>query len=198
MCLQRSALRVIKPGTGIALGLKEGNMKKFSVGLVLACALALLVGRPASAQVVTLQQIWNKLVQVGDAVARVESLLKGPATQKLSSGVFGLPAGAQSVDWILVNDSPSSQSVKVTVYQINIGSPKTVLAPGTLTVNVGAGASTHNANSVGSVFQVGGHYEVVVETAHANVLPSVNIWSNNGGTVIAGTLIPPGVWVELR
>jgi hypothetical protein len=179
------------------LAQKEGNMKKFSIGLVLACALAFAFGRPASAQAVTLQQIMNKLVQVGDAVARVEALLKGKSSIKLSSGVFGIPAGAQSVDWVVLNDSTTSQSVKVTVFLVS-SSGKTAVAPGALTVNVNAGATSHNANSVGSVFQIGGYYEVVVETVSPNVLPSVNIWSDHGATVIPGTLIPPGVWVELK
>ncbi len=119
---------------------------------------------------------------------------------RLSSGPFALPPNAASVDWMIVNDSTTTQSVTVTVFRLPVGSAKTPVAPGPLTVSLAPNASTHNANSVGTnaPFQVGQYYEVVVEGNSRNLLPSVNVWSTNGATTIPGTLIPSGSWVRLQ
>jgi hypothetical protein len=78
--------------------------------------------------------------------------------------------------------------------------PKTVVPPGSLAFVVPAGEATHNANSVGfdQPFVPGFYYEVVVETADPNVLPSVHVWQDHVNTVIPGTLVPPGTWVRLE
>jgi hypothetical protein len=113
--------------------------------------------------------------------------------------LFSLPEDAASVDWMIVNDSTTAQTVTVTVFKAGVGL-KTVVPPGTLTLTIGAGESTHNANSVGigQPFVPGFYYEVIVETAHPNVLPSVHVWQDKVNTVIPGTLIPPGSWVHLQ
>lgn len=43
----------------------------------------------------------------------------------------------------------------------------------------------------------GFYYELVVETNSRAILPSVHVWQDHGNTVIPGTLIPPGSFVEL-
>ena len=118
---------------------------------------------------------------------------------KLSSGLFGLPGDAQSVDWALVNDSGAAQSVRVTVYQGPVGAAKTIVPPGPLALTLNANFVTHNANSVGSgqPFQHGFYYEVVLETNDLRVLPNVTIWQDHGGTVIPGTLITAGDFVDV-
>lgn len=117
----------------------------------------------------------------------------------LSSGLFGLPANAASVDWMVVNDSTIDQTITVTVYRSGVGG-KTVVPPGPITTTIAPGVVTHNANSVGysKPFPPGFYYEVVVETNHPNVLPSVHVWQDHVNTVIPGTLIPPGCWVRLE
>jgi len=109
----------------------------------------------------------------------------------LSSGLFGLPGNAASVDWAVVNNSPSAQDIRVTVYKGAIGVAKTPVAPGAITVTVQPSFVTHNANSVGpnGPFVHGFYYEVVLETNDRRVLPMVNVWSDHGNTVIPGTLI---------
>src|SRR5215208_4736268 len=117
----------------------------------------------------------------------------------LTSGLFGLPANAQSVDWMVLNDSPSTETIRVTVFRAGVGAKKTVVPPGTLTLTVSPTATTHNANSVGSSqpFVPGFYYEVVVETNDRRVLPSVHVWQDHINTVIPGTLISPGTFVEI-
>ena len=112
----------------------------------------------------------------------------------LSSGLFGLPGNAASVDWAAVNDSPGTQEIRVTVYQCGIGVAKAPVAPGPITMTLQPNFTTHNANGVGPTlpFKHGFFYEVVVETADRRVLPMVNVWSDQGGTLIPGTLITAG------
>ena len=55
------------------------------------------------------------------------------------------------------------------------------------------------AYSVGvkAELHVGRYYELVVEMDDARLLPSIQVWDTEGATVIPGTLIPPGAFVEL-
>lgn len=122
----------------------------------------------------------------------------GVYTYALSSGPFSLPAGAQSVDWVVLNDSAASQTVRVTVYKCGLGTTKTAVAPGAIEMTLAPGSTTHNANSVGTVFSMGFIYEVVVETNDKRTLPCVEIWQDHGGTVIAGTLIPAGSFIDIK
>lgn len=116
----------------------------------------------------------------------------------LSSGTFALPTGAKSVDWMVLNDSPNPQQIRVTVYKVLIGTTKTVVPPGPTTSTVAPNSATHNANSVGTVFTIGGTYEVVVETNDKRVLPSVDVWSTTGAVIIPGTHLSPADFSEVR
>lgn len=64
---------------------------------------------------------------------------------------------------------------------------------------VPANSATHNANGVGfdKPFVPGFYYEVVVERSDRGILPAVHVWEDSVNTVIPGTLIPSGDWVEL-
>jgi hypothetical protein len=140
------------------------------------------------------------LAEIKREIRAIEEKLTPPSgTSKLSSGLFGLPAGAASVDWMVVNDAATPQTFTVTVFKAGVG-PKTVVVPGALTFTLAPGESTHNANNVdfSGPFVPGFYYEVVVETSSPNVLPSVHVWQDHVNTVIPGTLVPPGSWVRLQ
>jgi hypothetical protein len=115
----------------------------------------------------------------------------------LSSGLFGLPAAAKSVDWIVMNDTLNQQSVRVTVFKAPVGQPKSQLAPGPIELTLAPSTSAHNANAVGAVFPAGMPIEVLVETNDRRVLPTVEVWQDAGGTVIAGTRIGPREFMEI-
>jgi hypothetical protein len=117
----------------------------------------------------------------------------------LSSGLFSLPAGAQSVDWALLNNSAAPQNVRVTVYRHGIGVPRVEVPPGAIALTLASTETTHNANSVGvgQPFELRAIYEVIVETDSLRVLPLVHIW-DDANNVIPGTAIPAGSWVRLR
>ena len=115
----------------------------------------------------------------------------------LASGLFALPENAASVDWMVVNNSPTSQTFTVTVFQ-SVGGPKTIVSPGSLGFTLDPGGVTHSANSVGTTFQRGSYYEVVLESTDRRVLPSVHVWQDSVNTVIPGTLIPAGSWAKIQ
>ena len=117
----------------------------------------------------------------------------------ITSGIFSLPANAASVDWAVINDGTQPMQVRVTVFKCPVGQPKTVVAPGPVTVTLNPNATTHNANSVGlnQPFTPGFYYEVVVESNSPSIHPSVQVWSNNANAVIPGTLIGHGDFVPL-
>jgi hypothetical protein len=122
-----------------------------------------------------------------------------PFKHVLSSGTFILPPNAQSVDWVLLNDSPGARSVRVTVYNVLIGVPKTKVGP-VVATTVAPSSATHNANSVSStgIFKPGGMYEVVVELNDLRVLPAVDVWSENFAELIPGTHITPREFSQIK
>ncbi|HEY6180371.1 MAG TPA: hypothetical protein VIX73_38275 [Kofleriaceae bacterium] len=180
-------------------------MRKITIG-ILGIALFLGLGiRRADAG--PLDQILSALTD-GDSglaaikrqIAAIEAKLlitRGPLRR--SSGLFSLPAAARSVDWTVINEATTAQTVTVTVFQVGVGL-KTVAAPGPLTVTVAPGESTHNANSVAAEgpFIPGFNYEIIIEGGSPNVLPMCEVWQDLGNTVIAGTAIPAGSWVTLQ
>jgi len=143
------------------------------------------------------------LAEIKREVRAIEDAVTTPpppsGPMRLSSGLFGLPAAAQSVDWTVVNDSTTSQTITVTVYEAGVG-PKTIVAPGPLTLTIAPGEVTHNANSVSFAgpFRPGFYYEIILETASPNVLPTATIWEAHIATIIPGTTISPGTWVRLQ
>jgi hypothetical protein len=120
-------------------------------------------------------------------------------THALSSGTFILPPNAKSVDWEVLNDSPSAQSIRVTVYKVLISAPKTVVVSAT-TATIQPNAAYHDANSVSStgVFRLGATYEVVVELNDLHVLPVVDVWSQHFAELIPGTHIAPPQFSQIR
>lgn len=118
----------------------------------------------------------------------------------LSSGPFGLPAEANSVDWVVLNESPDTQAIQVTIWRLGMGYPKAKLSPGTITLRLSPGVAAHDANPIGGggTFQPGYYYEIIVAANDRRVLPTVLVWSDRGARAIPGTRIGPRDFVELR
>jgi hypothetical protein len=117
-----------------------------------------------------------------------------------SSGVFGLPSNARVVDWVVLNNSTAEQTLRVTLYRADFNARKApVDPPGPMTITLEPGVTSGRAYSVGvnGELHVGRYYELVVEIDDPRLLPSVQVWDTEGATVIPGTLIPPGAFVEL-
>jgi hypothetical protein len=117
----------------------------------------------------------------------------------LTTGVFGTPGGAQVIDWMLLNDSDVDQAYRVTAYNCEVGVPKQAAPPGPLEGTLSPSVATHNGNEIGvnAPFRRGIPVEVVVEVNDYRMLPTVEIWSDLGATIIAGTRIGPGQFVRL-
>ena len=119
-------------------------------------------------------------------------------TTKLTSGPFLVAPTAASVDWVVVNNDPSPVNVRITVYQLT-PTGKEVVGGFSVALTLAPGATTHNANGVGSLFFAGHYYEVIVESTSDNVHPNVNQWSSNGAVdFIPETLIPAGSFVSIK
>src|SRR3954463_13223479 len=83
-----------------------------------------------------------------------------------SSGVFGLPSNARVVDWVVLNNSTTDQTLRVTLYQADFNARKApVDPPGPLTITLEPGVTSGRAYSVGvnGELRVGRYYELVAE-----------------------------------
>lgn len=150
------------------------------------------------------------LAAINSGVQAIQSELQGSGggsgsgsgSVRLSSGPFDVPDETSgAVDWDVVNESDQTQTVSVTVYQLMIGGAKQPVAPGTITLTLAPGESSHNANNIAysGPFMPGVYYEVIVEASSPDVLPAVDIWQTQGGdSVIPGTTIPSGSWARLQ
>lgn len=174
----------------------------FIVAVAVCCSVG--VGRaqasPFDQILSALGDVQSGLAAIRQQVAAIEARPAiGGGTFQRSSGLFGLPINAQSVDWMVVNDSATPQTFTMTIFDGVVG-PKTVVAPGALTFTLAPGEVTHNANSVTATgpFLPGHYYEFVIQSSSPSVLPSVHIWQDFVNDVIPGTLIPPGSWVRLQ
>jgi hypothetical protein len=120
-------------------------------------------------------------------------------TTKMTSGPFIVAPSAATVDWMVTNNDSVPVDVRISVYHHQFdGSPKVSCCPGPLVITMAPGSTTHNANGVGSVFNAGSVYEVVIEATSILVHPNVNQWSTNGSSgFIPETLIPSGDFVTI-
>ncbi|MFC1636119.1 hypothetical protein ACFL5Z_14885 [Planctomycetota bacterium] len=113
---------------------------------------------------------------------------------RYTTGPFLLPKNSGSLDWSLLNNGPTKQKVRVTVFQCSLGgAPKTPVAPGALIVTLNPGRTTHNANT----YTEGFYYEIQVECNSKLVFPYVSVWPGNFGQVIPGTGINSGSFLRL-
>lgn len=123
--------------------------------------------------------------------------LLGHGSHLITTGPFALPAAGVSVDWYVINNSADTQTGTVTVYEHNLATGRSTVAPGAITFTLQPGESYHNANSIGTTFILGLYYEVQLERSSPNLMPSVNVWEAFGAITIPGTLIPAGDWVPV-
>ncbi|HET6877286.1 MAG TPA: hypothetical protein VFH38_07140 [Jatrophihabitans sp.] len=92
-----------------------------------------------------------------------------------TTGPFALPETARSIDWVVLNDDSTQQTVRVTVFKCPVGGPKTAEPPGPLDIAIAPGATTHNANNA-----VGGFiYEIRIEANSPLILPYATAWPGN-------------------
>lgn len=112
---------------------------------------------------------------------------------RYTTGPFLLPQNSGSLDWSLLNNDTTQQKARVTVFKCAVGSIKTPVAPGALTVILEPGECTHNANE----YPEGFAYEIQVECNSQLLFPNVSIWPENFGVVIPGASINSGLFVRV-
>jgi len=72
---------------------------------------------------------FHGLAEIKREVAAIKrAVVPAPGPFMRSSGLFGLPSNAKSVDWMVLNDSAVPQTFTMTEYRAG-GGPKTVVAP---------------------------------------------------------------------
>jgi len=109
-----------------------------------------------------------------------------------TTGPFQLPADSGSLDWVVLNNDPIAQTIRVTVFKCGLNTPKTALPPGSLELTVDAGATTHNANT----YPQGFIYEIQVESNSRLVFPYMSVWPGNFGVTIPGASISAASFVR--
>ena len=118
---------------------------------------------------------------------------------ELSSGAFRLPTAAQSVDWLVLNNTDSEQHVRVTVFVASGGQGKYEIPPASREVDLPPRTLAHHASHVGSgnSFDPGMPIEVVVECNDLRVLPTVEVWEDHGAKIMPGTRIGPRDFIRI-
>lgn len=120
----------------------------------------------------------------------------GPAQRDhqyvLTTGPFALPASAKHIDWFVLNNDVAEQTFLVTVYRLGVGVAKAPDPPGTISITVDAGASTHNANAA-----VGGFvYEIEIRTDSLLLMPYACAWPVPVSDPLPGSIITSSQWIR--
>ena len=125
--------------------------------------------------------------------AVLEQQAGGAYKYRYTTGPFLLPQNSGSLDWTLLNNDTTPQTVRVTVFSCPVGMVKNPAPPGPLVVTIDPSKSIHNANK----YPEGFAYEVQVECNSQLLFPYVSVWPANFGVVIPGTGINSGTFVRL-
>lgn len=124
--------------------------------------------------------------------AKVEKAAGKSYKYRYTTGPFLLPQNSGALDWTILNNAASTQTMRVTVFRCPSGAPKTAMPPGPLVMTIDPGETTHNANT----YTVGFAYEIQVECNHRRILPFVSVWPGNFGAVMPGTGINSGLFLR--
>jgi len=147
----------------------------------------------------TVQDIDMTVESIEATVQDIDAKVSVPSTFKLSSGPFQLPSTGSALDWSVINNGSTSETFTMKTFEYLIGPTRTQID--NVTVTLGPGRATHNANSIGAgrLYQTGAIYEAVLQASSPNVMPMVVVWQNTNPTnaAIPGTLIPAGSWVRV-
>jgi hypothetical protein len=116
---------------------------------------------------------------------------------KRSSGLYSAPKEAKAIDWAVINGNFSvAHWIRITVYKCQAGSAKVAIA-GPTAVFLSATFTTHLTVQLTAAIK-SDYYEVVIEDEDLNMHPSVQLFCKYPAEPIAGTLIPPGDFVQTQ
>ena len=109
-----------------------------------------------------------------------------------TTGPFSLPLSTHSIDWGVLNNTSSPQTVRVTVFKCGIGTAKTAEPPGPLELTIQPGETTHNANAgTGGFF-----YEIQVECNVRKIFPYASAWSGAIADPIPGSVVKSAEFIR--
>ena len=87
-----------------------------------------------------------------------------------TTGPLRSPPGTEYLDWMVLNNAPTTQTVKITIYELGIGDTKTSWQSSEWTLE--AGETIHTS----ALADENVNFEVVVETSNKLVFPYVAFW----------------------
>jgi hypothetical protein len=109
-----------------------------------------------------------------------------------TSGPFLLPQTTHSIDWSVLNNAPTRQVIRVTVFKCVLGGVKIAEPPGPLEVTLARGETTHNANTATAGF----YYEIQVECNSQSIFPYAAAWPGAVGDPIAGSVVKSSEFIR--
>jgi hypothetical protein len=110
-----------------------------------------------------------------------------------TTGPFCLPQKTHSLDWGLLNNAPSTQKARVTVFKCHLGAIKTIEPPGPLEISLDPGETSHNANKATGGF----FYEIQVECNSKLIFPYAAAWPGSIGDPIAGSVVKSAEFIRM-
>jgi len=125
-------------------------------------------------------------------VAATEQLWAKRYKYTYTTGPFCLPRDTHSIDWGILNNDPSIQKARVTVFKCGIGNTKTPEPPGPLEISIDPGEATHNANAASGGF----FYEIQVECNSQHIFPYASAWPGAIADPIPGTVVMSGGFIH--
>jgi hypothetical protein len=108
------------------------------------------------------------------------------------TGPFSLPLATHSIDWSVLNNDTSAQSVRVTVFKCHLGAAKVAEPPGPLVVTLNPGETTHNANAATGGF----FYEIQVECNSQLIFPYASAWAGSIADPIPGSVVKSAEFIR--
>ena len=109
-----------------------------------------------------------------------------------TTGPFSLPLTTHSIDWGILNNSSTTQKVRITVFKCVTGQVKTAEPPGPLVITLGSKKASHNANAA----QGGFFYEIRVECNSKLVFPYASAWPGSIANPIPGSVVKSAEFIR--
>jgi hypothetical protein len=111
-------------------------------------------------------------------------------TYTYTTGPFALPANSQHIDWVILNNDTTSQTVRVTVFTCPIGAVKQAFGP--LDVTIPPGQTTHNANAANA----GLLYEIQIQANSASIFPYASAWGAAQAEPLPGSVVKSAEFIR--
>jgi hypothetical protein len=105
---------------------------------------------------------------------------------KYTTGPIRAPLGTQHLDWAVLNNAQNTQTIRVTIYQLDFDNAKSYWIYGSpFEFTLDSGKTMHNANQAFPGYL----FEIVVETNSKLVFPSAEFWDLNQASIPGSEIV---------